>query len=287
LTHAVCHATIVSPFNFIGIQEQTMMLFFAESGTATKTDGLTHVADLIRALVSFLWLALAGIAFWKFYVPLKEAIDSRSLSVDIGGFKLSFPEAAEGLKKQVSDLQTKMAQMENELTALSAAAQPPQGPVSLAQPATPFDRMRQYAITGPGETLTETPPKPGGNLGLNALWVDDNPKWNAYEIAAIQDAGGKVDTALSTAEALEKFEKGRYQVVITDMGRREGMIHNRDAGLDLIKAIRAVNGTVPILVFTGVDDVRKREKAVEELGAQGITSSSVELLEMLRRIPRS
>ena len=256
--------------------------------SAHATDSFApHVPELIQAIVSFLWLTLAGIAFFRFYGSIRSAIDSRSLSIDIGGFKLSFPEAAEGLKKQVADLQTKLAELElsvnhgriagsNEATDSrhGSTSQPseiggaPSSPGYLPSPSLPPVRA---------EALPQAPP-PARDLGLRVLWVDDHPRGNAYEIDAITSAGGSVEIARSTSEALAKFETGRFDAVITDMGRGP----SREAGLDLIRAIRKVDSEVPVFVYTGASQVSGNQIKVKQAGGDGITASSVDLFEMLR-----
>lgn len=262
-----------------------------------------HVPELIQAIVSFLWLTLAGVAFFRFYGSLRSAIDSRSLSIDIGGFKLSFPEAAEGLKKQVADLQTKLAELElsinqGRISTSDEARTPGDTRVSPAdtalnppEPGVP----KRGSTTAPSEVVgassqhlpspkmnlpprhAEAPPPPR-DLALRVLWVDDHPKGNAYEIDAITSAGGTVEIARSTSEALAKFETGHFDAVITDMGR--GL--SREAGLDLIRAIRKVNGKTPVFVYTGSSQVSGNQIKVNEAGGNGITASSVDLFEMLR-----
>jgi DNA-binding NtrC family response regulator len=166
--------------------------------------------------------------------------------------------------------------------------QPP-APASLVLPPAPdapdpIDRIKEYPVAPIAAAPAAVSPKPGETLALRVLWVDDDPKGNAYEIEAIRAAGGSVEISLSTADGLARYEQGRYQVVITDLGRREGKVYNYDAGFELIKAIRLIDKTVPILVYTAASGLSKKRKVIEELGAQGITASTVELFEMLRKV---
>ncbi len=245
---------------------------------AAKT--ISQIPDLLRALVSCAWVALAGYAFWKFYAPLKAAVDSKSVSIEVAGFKLSFQEAAEGLGKQISDVQSRVAQLENSLKAPNLAVE------------RPFKKLESLEVPQSGRKMErEHPPDVyrARTLRLQVLWVDDNPKGNAYIIGAIQSEGGKVDTAVSTSEGLAKFESGQYDAVITDLNRREDGAYRGAAGVEFIRAIRGRNKVVPILVYTSTLQAadKEKEEEVEKAGADGITSSAVELLKLLRYPPGS
>jgi|HubBroStandDraft_6_1064221.scaffolds.fasta_scaffold30682_4 CheY-like chemotaxis protein len=241
----------------------------------TNTDVWSHLPGFISALVSLFWFILAVAAFWKFKGPLKDAIDARSLSVDIGGFKLSFAEATDGLKKQVTDLQSKVSQLASQLEDVPTNGSSTHGIGKLT------DNQPPKFSVAKSERIEDQ--ESGSTTGFHVLWVDDNPRGNAYEIASIQSQGGTVDTARSTAEGLSSFQNRHYAAVITDMGRREDGSYKGDAGLQLIKDIREQHNNVPIFVYTSTSQVSRKKKQVEDAGANGLTASPVELLEMLHR----
>src|SRR5258708_20212722 len=173
---------------------------------AAKT--ISQIPDLLRALVSCAWVALAGYAFWKFYAPLKAAVDSKSVSIEVAGFKLSFQEAAEGLGKQISDVQSRVAQLENSLKAPNLAVE------------RPFKKLESLEVPQSGRKMErEHPPDVyrARTLRLQVLWVDDNPKGNAYIIGAIQSEGGKVDTAVFTPGGMEPHHIRHSYPLLTDI----------------------------------------------------------------------
>lgn len=53
------------------------------------------------------------------------------------------------------------------------------------------------------------------------LWLDDNPAKNVAERRALASLGMTVDTARTTAEALTMLSVGRYQIIISDLSRKE------------------------------------------------------------------
>jgi CheY-like chemotaxis protein len=57
--------------------------------------------------------------------------------------------------------------------------------------------------------------------GALVLWVDDHPEHNKLEVEILGDLGIRFVTALSTAEAMERLERDRYDLVISNVGRNE------------------------------------------------------------------
>ena len=88
-------------------------------------------------------------------------------------------------------------------------------------------------------------------------------------------------TAESTHAGMEHFKLGSFDCVITDLGRSEGgLMPNRQAGFELLSAIREVDDEIPVYLYTAKIDEKLKTKA-KELGATGITNSPSELLNML------
>lgn len=121
-------------------------------------------------------------------------------------------------------------------------------------------------------------PRPG-----SILWVDDNPQSNAYEIAKLQDDGWEVYTVKNTNTALSFLDAGSAPptLIISDMGRREGLTYRRTAGLDLIRSVRGRGLQIPIYIYTSDKAVREHRREVLALGGNGITASPLELLALV------
>ena len=114
------------------------------------------------------------------------------------------------------------------------------------------------------------------------LWVDDEPRNNAFLVESLREQDIDVVTALSTTEAINIYDPGRFDRIVSDMGRPENGRFNRTAGIDLIKDVRAVDEHVPIFIFTTTRSMNNYKDATLGAGGNGITSSATELLNMLR-----
>ena len=81
------------------------------------------------------------------------------------------------------------------------------------------------------------------------LWVDDHPSSNASLTSLFTRVGMHVDSATSTAEALERLASKSYDIVITDM-RRDTEQPAETAGITLLNAMAARGIRLPVLMFT-------------------------------------
>lgn len=207
-------------------------------------------AALVSALASLAWPAVCVFLLLWLRGPVGELIASakqRKFKIVIAGNELSMEEAAEQQSQVVLDLQAKLAALEKRLgPPPEAAAAPMAARAAAAQ-------------------------------GRRVLWVDDVPRNNSYLIAALQERGVEVDTALSTDEGLARFAAQRYDVVVTDMGRPEG----RTAGIDLVRRLRAQGAQVPLYIYCSVASAQRWRDEALQAGASGITASGTSLLGVL------
>jgi CheY-like chemotaxis protein len=116
----------------------------------------------------------------------------------------------------------------------------------------------------------------------SVLWVDDKPKNNSYLIQNLEGLGVKVTTALSTQDALSVFKSGRFQRIITDMGRTEGFVYRRKAGIALAREIRKLDSEIPIIIFCDPRSAENLREEALQAGADDITASATVLLSDLR-----
>lgn len=114
------------------------------------------------------------------------------------------------------------------------------------------------------------------------LWVDDSPQNNTALIASMRSLDIEVELARSTTEGLAAFNRRSFGVVISDLGREEPAGYNDSAGLDLIKAVRAKDPDVPILVFATHRAVSRQDELRRE-GATLVTTRASVLLEETTR----
>jgi CheY-like chemotaxis protein len=157
-----------------------------------------------------------------------------------------------------------------------------------ATPAEPTGKGAKKAPTGTNRNEGESPetgtspvsrPAPAG-----VLWVDDQPRHNAVEMGRLQRNRVYVDTARSTAEALDKLSGQRYQLIISDLERKERGHAVPDAGLKLVRAVRALDPETPIVIYAATgDDGRPDGSAALAAGADVVTDSPLALYEEFRK----
>lgn len=92
----------------------------------------------------------------------------------------------------------------------------------------------------------------------------------------------RVDLVTSTADGMARFEKGRYRAVVTDLARHENGELVTDAGLRLVRALKALDQAVPIAVYGSRQAVEVAD-ALKAAGADIVTDSPFEVSEFLRK----
>lgn len=216
---------------------------------------MTTISDLVAAVGQFAWPAVVSVALFvyrKDIAAVFESLRTRGMSLEAGGMKLTLAEAHEQDARLLADLQKKLLEVERRApgAAKALAARPRQG--------------RGHA----------TPPR-------TVLWVDDHPRNNAVLVGQLEQMDVRVDTALSTSEALRRARRTRYDAVISDMGRLEDRKYHADAGLDLLRALKKEDPDLPVVFFTTRRAVQEKADAVGKAGGTAVTSSSYELLQAL------
>ena len=235
-------------------------------------------ARIIEAIGSLLWPLLVAVLLIRVipHIPgvvadLRRAMRTRAFTVKIGGVELSVEEATEQLRRQVTDLQTQMA---NQL-----AERPP---------AEPPDRVGAGPPGRPGSpgAGAEAAAGPAADQGRpTVLWVDDNPEANTLELAKLRDDGVEVLLARSTAEAMDVLSLRRgVGAIVTDMGRTEDGEFRSHAGLALLRQLHEAEQSQPVLVYTSTRRVELDRQDALDAGATTVTSSPTELFAALRRV---
>lgn len=213
-------------------------------------------SEILESVSKYLWPLLAAVVVWKLLPVIREVIRTRSYKITVGGLSVDVQTASDAMQKQIVDLQDQVARLNDRAA-----------PVSLqSEPST--------------ETISFEPLPARGRL----LWVDDNPDNNIYEIQSLEEKDVVVTTVTSTEQALGELSRRTYDAVITDMGRKENGAFNGRAGLELVEAVHEKYPEIGLYVFTTGKMVRNRQAELLDAGATGVTSSSVQLLAMLRVI---
>ncbi len=209
--------------------------------------------ELLNAMSTFAWPVLVLFLLLRLSPTIGDVIRSRKLEVEIGGVRISVLELLEQLPRQLDDL-------------------------------------RLHSEPGRGVSADDVrggvQASAGGSTDLfgRILWVDDRPEANVYEKQTLLDDGWRIDSAVSTHEAVSLAADAwsRYDVVVSDMGREEDGRYVSDAGIQLVRRIRETGSTVPFFVYTSRRGWERRSEAIEA-GADGLTSSPSELLSFVRR----
>jgi CheY-like chemotaxis protein len=232
-------------------------------------------ARIIEAIGSLLWPLLVAVLLIRVipHIPgvvadLRRAMRTRAFTVKIGGVELSVEEAAEQLRRQITDLQTHMADQ--------LAERPPAGPAGPPGPP-----------SSPGAAAeADTAAAPAADQGRpTVLWVDDNPEANTLELAKLRDDGVEVLIARSTAEAMDVLSLRRgVGAIVTDMGRTEDGEFRSHAGLALLRQLHEAEQSQPVLVYTSTRRVELDRQDALDAGATTVTSSPTELFAALRRV---
>jgi len=106
------------------------------------------------------------------------------------------------------------------------------------------------------------------------LWVDDHPENNLEERRFLESQRIAVYAATSTDDALKLLAMydGRYDAVISDMGRGEESL----AGLKLVEAMREGGDETPFYMYT-IFPSEEQRRLIINAGGQGVAVTSKEL----------
>ena len=119
--------------------------------------------------------------------------------------------------------------------------------------------------------------KPKKNKAVKEiLWVDDRPENNVYERIILENYGLTISLALSTQQALRDIHYQKFDLIISDMGRKEGP----DEGYKLLEEIRRRDIQIPFIIYAGSSIKEHVDMAIEH-GAQGCTNNPMELFELV------
>jgi len=214
---------------------------------------MESVAKLVDAVA---WPLLALFLFLWFREPVGRVLESavsRKVTVEVAGNKLTMEEVNEQQRSLIADLQEQVARIQQVVAAGSPAKR---------------------------DEITVTAPKARAEA-RSILWVDDNPRNNSQLVAHLQDRHVEVVTVTSTKAALEALSQRHFDRIISDMGRREGLLTNRHAGLDFVRAVRSQDRDTPIIIFASSNAVEQYGEKARQAGATEVTASATSLLSAL------
>lgn len=212
------------------------------------------------------WIGLAAFVSLKMLPVFREKIKNGDVDLDIGGMKVNITSVREQIIDQVKDLQDEVAELRTKVS----------GQQTILFQSEAIDKRKQYLQEHDVNKI---------------LWVDDTPENNAVLISKLKTDNIEVVQALSTAEAMKIYKRNRmgYDLIVSDMGRKEEGKYNAMAGLDLIMAVRKYEDDLkldpkedsPILIYTTPNNSKEYRNQIKEAGGDGVTSSPTKLLVMI------
>jgi len=111
------------------------------------------------------------------------------------------------------------------------------------------------------------------------LVVDDEPRIHALLSRGLEQRGHRVLGALDGASALTMLRASSVDLVLLDL------VLSAENGLDVLTDIRREHPALPVIVVSGVTDVRVRVKTLEA-GAIDVVAKPFDLVELEARIRR-
>lgn len=137
--------------------------------------------------------------------------------------------------------------------------------------------MNEYAVESSPEVVVDL----NERKLIRVLLVDDDSNLLRISKQFMEMEGPlQVDTALSVEEAMEKLEKEKYDIVVSDYQMPE-----KD-GLEFLKTLRSKGNAIPFIMFTGKGREEVAIKALN-LGASQYLNKTGEITTIYRELIRS
>ena len=245
---------------------------------------------LIDSIATILWPLIVIAILFIFRKSVEALINSargRKFTFKVGEMELSMDEFSKQQGDMIKDLQARVNELQRKIEIKSAMLN--EAPAREMQKAEELSfedrrvdiRRAEDAVKMASESDAESVTLDIDDDISDILWVDDNPKNNAFLIDSLSHQGIKVSTAKDTKEALKRFEHGSFDCVISDSCRHDGKeMENCQAGFELASQIRERDDEVRIYIYTDKVDAKMKMKA-HKVGANAITASPSELLKLL------
>lgn len=246
------------------------------------------MADLISAIASLLWPLLVIVVLLVFGRQLLSKLrSSDDVTLEIGGQRLNFKQATDQQSDMITDLQREVASLKRRLDYVDSVpfgdsavrrSEPDQAqhgtPGGVSQVPDEFGGVPRSDDTS--WMLEDQERRISVPTPRSILWVDDHPENNAMLAESWRRDGADVEIARSTSEALRLLGGRAFGLIISDMGRREADVDVPDAGLQLLAKVRAMNTSVPFVLYGNVGPFAADARAA---GATMVTDSTFELVE--------
>jgi CheY-like chemotaxis protein len=222
------------------------------------------------AAVVVLFTAYLGWLNWKTRKELVAEIEAEYRTAAEKAAQKYGSEALRALEQHIHDLDLRLATSTSEMSPFPRLDRPQLSDRAVAYP-TSSPTAAKADVTGATSTKT-----------IHILWVDDHPRNNDQERELIEYRwAAKIDSALSTEEALAKLSRESYDLIIEDMARQK----KDRAGIDFLKTLAQMRGRVPpIVVYCSTKMVTRFGAEARSLGAISVTSSPTSLMDALQSV---
>lgn len=117
----------------------------------------------------------------------------------------------------------------------------------------------------------------------HVLWVDDNPENNAEVAKEFEFRGIQVTAAVSTADAVQRYDPAVHKFIVSDMGRFEGAdkAYVERAGLDLLTQLKARRADVQLVFCTSARAATTYRAEALAAGARAVVEDCSEVLRVM------
>ena len=116
---------------------------------------------------------------------------------------------------------------------------------------------------------------------LRILYVEDEIALRNITSSSIESIISKLVVADNGKEGLEKFHEEEFDLIITDLS-----MPIMD-GIAMIKEIRKINSTIPIVVTTAFGSQNEEVAKLEEIGMNAYIMKPVDVMKLLETIDKS
>ena len=116
---------------------------------------------------------------------------------------------------------------------------------------------------------------------LKVLYVEDEIALRDITSSSIESIISKLVVADNGKEGLEKFTNGEFDLIITDLS-----MPVMD-GITMIKEIRKINATIPIVVTTAFGSQNEEVEKLQEIGMSAYIMKPVDVMKLLQTIDES
>jgi CheY-like chemotaxis protein len=121
------------------------------------------------------------------------------------------------------------------------------------------------------------------------LWVDDRPDNNRYETLALIKLQIEVIAVTSTKAALARLDSDPepFNLVLSDWQRPELNLDTLSAGIHLLRQVRKLHPTVPVVFYHGSLSKRERAARREQAMREGAFGEAVMPDELLGLVTKA